>query len=243
MISIEGLCKSFGNRAVLKHIDLKIHRGRIRVILGLSGSGKSVLMKHIIGLLQPDSGCVRVDGENMSEAQGDDLLRLRRNFGMVFQQSALFDSMTIADNIAFPLREHTKLTETAIEEKVLALLNMLGLPDIRQQYPSELSGGMRKRVGLARAVILEASCVLYDEPTTGLDPISTQNIDHMILEAKEKLQITSVVISHDIGSTWRIADDIAVLHEGEIVWDGPKHQLKQANVSFIQSYLAAWDGH
>ena len=240
MIELSQICKQFGSQPVLRGVSLHIRRGRTRVILGLSGSGKSVLMKHIIGLLRPDSGSITVDGEDIAQLTGQELLRVRRKFGMVFQQAALFDSMTVGANVAFPLQEHTRLTAAEIRDKVESTLAQVGLANVSHKFPSELSGGMRKRVGLARAVILGPSCVLYDEPTTGLDPLTTDNVDEMILEAKAQLQVTSVVISHDIGSALKVGDDIAFIHEGQIVADAPKDVIRDSPHPFVQRFLRTW---
>jgi phospholipid/cholesterol/gamma-HCH transport system ATP-binding protein len=227
---------------VLRGVNLKVHRGKTRVILGLSGSGKSVLMKHMIGLLKPDSGQILVDGADLTTLRGQALLSARRKFGMVFQQAALFDSMTVHQNVAFPLREHTAMNAQAIDAQVLEKLRLVGLGDMGQKYPSELSGGMRKRVGLARAIVLDPVCVLYDEPTTGLDPVTTDSVDTMIMAAKEDLKVTSVVISHDVGSALKVADDIAVIHEGRIVEDCPKEHIKRSDHPFVQKFLQTWYG-
>lgn len=242
MIQVTDLNKSFAGFSVLRGINLHVRRGKTRVILGVSGSGKTVLMKHLIGLFKPDSGTVLVDGEDITTLDDKELLRVRRKFGMVFQQAALFDSMTVAENVAFPLREHTKLGSDAIAAKVKEKLDVVGLENVNHKYPSELSGGMRKRVGLARALVLEPSCVLYDEPTTGLDPLTTDYVDQMIMDAAERLQVTSVVISHDIGSAIRVADDIAVLQQGVIVEDCPASEIRQSKHPFVQKYLDTWFG-
>ncbi|MBI5511287.1 MAG: ABC transporter ATP-binding protein [Deltaproteobacteria bacterium] len=242
MIHIEGLYKRFGGYEVLKGVNLHVRRGKTRVILGISGSGKTVLMKHMIGLLKPDRGAVKVDGEDICKLDDKGMLQVRRKFGMVFQQAALFDSMTVGDNVAFPLREHTKLSPEEVARKVAEKLDVVGLNGAEAKFPSELSGGMRKRVGLARALVLEPTCVLYDEPTTGLDPITTENVDQMILEASAKLKVTSVVISHDIGSAMHVADDIAVIHQGVIVEDCPADALRQSRHPFVQKFLATWFG-
>jgi len=242
LIQIQGLTKSFGGYEVLKGIDLHVARGKTRVILGVSGSGKTVLMKHMIGLLKPDLGAVLVDGEDITKLDDQNMLRVRRKFGMVFQQAALFDSMTVGDNVAFPLREHTRWPPEEIARKVDEKLEVVGLKGVEPKYPSELSGGMRKRVGLARALVLEPTCVLYDEPTTGLDPITTENVDQMIMDASARLQVTSVVISHDVGSAIRVADDIAVIHEGVIVEDCPASEIRRSRHPFVQQFLNTWFG-
>jgi phospholipid/cholesterol/gamma-HCH transport system ATP-binding protein len=242
VIEIRDVTKSFGDRPVLKGVNLDVHRGKTRVILGLSGSGKTVLMKHMIGLLRPDSGAVIVDGEDITKLDRKKLIEVRRKFGMVFQQAALFDSMTVGDNVAFPLREHTTLDEAEIAKRVKEKLELVELPGIEHKFPSELSGGMRKRVGLARAVVLEPQVVLYDEPTTGLDPITTENVDQMIKGAASRLRVTSVVISHDVGSALNIADDIAVIHEGVIVEDCPASEIRQSEHPFVKKFLSTWFG-
>jgi phospholipid/cholesterol/gamma-HCH transport system ATP-binding protein len=242
-IELRGLKKRFGDRLVLKGVDLVVERGSILVILGGSGMGKSVLMKHIIGLLQPDEGQVVVDGEDISRMSALELKRVRRKFGMVFQQGALFDSMTNWDNVAFPLREHRKdLKGPALDDKVRSLFALFSLDaDVQgPRFPSELSGGQRKRVALARAVALEPEIVLYDEPTTGLDPITTDQVDEMILDAKRHLGITSVVISHDIASAFKIADDIIFIYDGEIVVRGQKAEMLASTHPFVKQFFATW---
>lgn len=240
MIVLRDIKKTFGTQQVLRGVSMHVRRGTTRVVLGLSGSGKSVLMKHMIGLLSPDSGTVEVDGEDLAKLDPANLLRVRRKFGMVFQQAALFDSMTVAQNVAFPLVEHTAMGPDELDARVQSRLALVGLANMAHKFPAELSGGMRKRVGLARAIVLDPKCVLYDEPTTGLDPLTTDSVDTMIMEAKAQLDVTSVVISHDIGSAMRVADDIAVIHEGRIVADCPKDQLRSVDHPFVQQFLHTW---
>jgi len=240
MIEIRGLQKSFGEHRVLDGIDLQIAAGSTTVILGGSGSGKTVLMKHMIGLLRPDSGQVLVEGEDVAALGGAELDRVRRKFGMVFQAAALFDSMTVFENVAFPLREHSRASEAQIARVVHEKLDVVGLRDIDDKFPSELSGGMRKRVGLARAIALEPKIVLYDEPTTGLDPITTDYVDEMILGAKARLGVTSVVISHDIGSAMHIADRIAFLDRGRICVEGPPSAVRASDHPAVARFLSTW---
>lgn len=242
IIEIRGLHKAFGDHRVLDGIDLEIPACSTTVILGGSGSGKTVLMKHIIGLLQPDRGEVLVEGEDIAGLDGGELDRVRRKFGMVFQAAALFDSMTVFENVAFPLREHSRASESEIARVVHEKLDVVGLHDIDGKYPAELSGGMRKRVGLARAIALEPKIVLYDEPTTGLDPITTEYVDEMILEAQAKLGVTSVVISHDIGSAMHIADRIAFLDQGRICIEGPPAQVRASSDPAVARFLSTWTG-
>ena len=241
MIEIEGLKKAFNGFAVLKGIDLKMAEGTTTVVLGGSGSGKTVLMKHIMGLFKPDQGRVMVDGQDISTMSRQHLSTFRERMGMVFQSAALFDSMTVGDNVAFPLREHSKkLSEAEILARVKEKLAVVDLHDVEQKYPAELSGGMRKRVGLARAIIREPKIVLYDEPTTGLDPLTTESVDEMIIHARERLQVTSVVISHDIGSAFHIADRIAVINEGRIVEEGTPAEVRKSQEPFTRQFLATW---
>jgi phospholipid/cholesterol/gamma-HCH transport system ATP-binding protein len=224
-------------------VNLTMPEGTTTVILGGSGSGKTVLMKHIMGLFKPDRGQVIVDGHNVSTMSRQELAVFRQRMGMVFQSSALFDSMTVADNVAFPLREHNPgLSEPEIMEKVHEKLAVVELHGVEQKYPAELSGGMRKRVGLARAIIRDPKIVLYDEPTTGLDPLTTESVDEMILHARDRLSVTSVVISHDVGSAFHIADHIAMINEGRIVEEGAPAEVRKTKEPFTRQFLATWFG-
>ncbi len=243
MIDVRDLRKSFGEREILKGLNVQVERGETLVLLGGSGMGKSVFMKHLIGLLKPSSGEVFIDGEEISNMNESELKRVRAKFGMVFQNAALFDSMSNYENVAFPLREHRKdMSRTQIDAKVRHLFQMFSLDaEVHgQQFPSELSGGQRKRVGLARAVALDPMIVLYDEPTTGLDPITTDQVDEMIIEAKAQLQVTSVVISHDIASAFKIADKIAFIYYGEIVAFGGPHDMLDSSHPFVKQYFSTW---
>ena len=241
VIDVQDLYKSFAGFPVLKGINLKMMEGTTTVVLGASGSGKTVLMKHIMGLFKPDHGQVIVDGENVSTMSRQQLAVFRERMGMVFQSSALFDSMTVGDNVAFPLREHNPgLSEQEIREKVKEKLAVVDLHDVEQKFPAELSGGMRKRVGLARAIVREPKIVLYDEPTTGLDPLTTESVDEMIIHARERLSVTSVVITHDIGSAFHIGDRIAVINEGRIVEEGTPQEVRKTKEPFTQHFLAMW---
>jgi len=227
-IRIRGLHKSFGAQEVLRGIDLDFERGKTNIVIGGSGQGKSVLMKHLMGLLQPDSGQIYVDGEDIVGLGDVAIAKVQRKFGMVFQYAALFDSLNVVENIAFPLIERYRLPRSEIMERVRDLLRRLDLdnvPGVEQKFPAELSGGMRKRVGLARALVDRPEILLYDEPTTGLDPIATQNVDEMIRRTAHDFGVTSVVISHDMASTFRIADRIAMLYEGKIIACGTPAEL------------------
>ncbi len=237
MIQINNLHKSFGEQKVLDGVNLEIPTGTITVILGRSGMGKSVLLKHMIGLLHADEGEVKVDGTDIMSLPDSDLYEFRKRFGMLFQNAALFDSLNVFDNVAFPLREHTKYTESEIAKIVQEKLALVGLFRIDHKMPSELSGGMRKRVGLARAIALSPKIILYDEPTTGLDPLMTDSVNRLILETQQKLHITSVVISHDIESTFFLADRVAMLHEGKIVEQSSPTQFRKSAHPFVKQFL------
>jgi len=240
---VAGLHKRFGDNHVLRGIDLDFQPGTTTVILGGSGSGKTVLMKHLIGLLSPDEGQILVEGEDIGTLKGQALNRLRMKFGMVFQWAALFDSMNVYENVAFPLREHEpNLSEDEVKIRVAEKLALFGLEGIEAKFPADLSGGMRKRVGLARAIMMNPRIVLYDEPTTGLDPITTKYVDDMILRAKKELGVTSVVISHDIASAFNVADQIAFLYRGEIVEYGTPEELRASDHPFVSEFLDTWFG-
>jgi phospholipid/cholesterol/gamma-HCH transport system ATP-binding protein len=216
MIEARHLQKSFDAQKVLDDVSLRIENGESVVIIGRSGGGKSVLLKHLIGLLKPDSGEVLIDGQNIEMMNERQLLRVRRNFGMVFQGAALFDSMTVAENVAFGLRRHEHLTEGEISKRVAETLEMVDLPGTEEKNPAELSGGMRKRVGLARAIIYEPKIVLYDEPTTGLDPIVSDSIDKLIIRVRDTLKVTSIVVTHDMRSARRVGNRVMMLHEKKL---------------------------
>jgi phospholipid/cholesterol/gamma-HCH transport system ATP-binding protein len=227
-LRVRGLHKTFGPQHVLRGVDLDVERGKINLIIGGSGQGKSVLMKHLMGLLQPDAGQILVDGQDIVGLRDVALGQMRRKFGMVFQYAALFDSMNVVENIAFPLVERYRLSEDEILGRVRDLLRRLDLadvPGIEQKFPPQLSGGQRKRVGLARALIDRPQILLYDEPTTGLDPVATKNVDDMIRRTADDFGVTSVVISHDMASTFRIADRISMLYEGQIIVTGTPGEL------------------
>ena len=243
MIVIRDLWKSFGDNHVLKGIDVSIPTGTTFVVLGGSGSGKTVLMKHVIGLLRPDRGSVTVDGVEISSLRGKELTDARQRFGMVFQGAALFDSMTVFDNVAFPLRERrgARLAAQEVRRRVVEKLAVVDLgEEVLDRWPAQLSGGMRKRVALARALVSDPQIVLYDEPTTGLDPITTDYVDDMIVNAKKRLGITSMVISHDIASAFKVADRLAVLYDGRIAAEGTPAEVRQSQDPFVQRFLSLW---
>jgi phospholipid/cholesterol/gamma-HCH transport system ATP-binding protein len=225
MIEVRDLTKSFGAQLVLDSVSFRIENGESVAIIGRSGSGKSVLLKHLIGLLQPDKGEVLIDGENIVPMNERQLLRVRRKFGMLFQSAALFDSMTVAENVAFGLRRHEHLTEAEIGRRVAETLEMVDLPGTEDKNPAELSGGMRKRVGLARAIIYEPQIVLYDEPTTGLDPIVSDSIDQLILRVRDRLKVTTVVVTHDMRTARRVGQRVLMLHNKKIYVNGTPDQI------------------
>jgi phospholipid/cholesterol/gamma-HCH transport system ATP-binding protein len=237
MIEVRDLKKSFGSHQVLNGVNLKIEKGESVVIIGRSGGGKSILLKHIIGLLAPESGEVLIDGENIAGMNERQLLEVRRKFGMLFQSAALFDSMTVAENVSFPLRRERKLTEAEIGRRIDETLEMVDLPGTQQKKPSELSGGMRKRVGLARAIIYRPEVVLYDEPTTGLDPIVADSIDQLILRVCERLNVTSVVVTHDMRSTRRVGQRILMLHKGQIYATGTPDEIFQSADPIVHQFV------
>ncbi|MBU0505121.1 MAG: ABC transporter ATP-binding protein [bacterium] len=238
MIEIQKLHKSFGSQIVLNDLNLSIPKGKITVIIGRSGEGKSVFIKHLMGLIRPDSGKVIIDGTSLFDLNQYQLNDIRKRFGMLFQYAALFDSMTVYENIAFPIKEHTNKSLKEVTNDVHELIDLVGLSKITlPKFPSELSGGMRKRVGLARAIALKPEILLYDEPTTGLDPVMTDVVNHLILNTQKTLGITSVVISHDIQATYDIADKIAMLHEGKILLEGDTQTFKNTKNIVVKNFL------
>jgi len=237
MIQLNALHKTFGKQKVLDGLDLGIEAGKITVIIGRSGGGKSVLLKHIIGLLRPDSGEVLIDGVDITKLGDRDLNEIRKKIGMLFQEAALFDSMTVGENVAFPLREHTRMKEKEIREIVADRLHAVGLTGVEEKMPSELSGGMRKRVGLARAIAMHPQIVLFDEPTTGLDPVMTEAINRLIIDTQKRYNLTCVVISHDIQSIFEIGDRIAMLYEGKIIEYGTPEKLRASQNPVIVQFL------
>ncbi|HPQ70913.1 MAG TPA: ABC transporter ATP-binding protein [bacterium] len=242
MIKLENVYKSFRGQRVLDGVSLEIPTGKITVLLGRSGGGKSVTLKHIIGLVRPDSGRILVDGEDITTLDDREMNRVRRNFGVLFQDGALFDSMNIFENIAFPLIEHTKLKHEEIRTTVAEALAAVGLANIEDKLPSELSGGMRKRVGLARAIVLKPQTVFYDEPTSGLDPLMTDSINQLIVDTQKKFNLTNFIISHDVEAALRIADKIAVLYEGKILEEGPPAEIKFSENPFVRAFIEGRQG-
>ena len=236
-IRIEHLEKRFGATRVLKDVNMSISRGEVAVVIGGSGAGKTTLLKILIGLDRPTSGSVLVEGVDVGKLRDRELSEMRKKFGMVFQYSALLDSMNVLDNVAFPLREHTKLKDKEIRRRVKEKLAVLKLENVEEKFPSQLSGGMRKRVGLARALMLEPEAILYDEPTSGLDPITSRLVDELILETRDNFGVTSIVISHDMAGALRMADQIFLLARGEIVASGSPRALVDSNNDLVQEFL------
>lgn len=237
MIEIQNLKKRFGKKEVLRGVNLSIKTGETMVIIGRSGCGKSVLLKHIVGLLKGDEGEVRVDGQLISSMSREELYQIRTKFGYLFQGAALFDSMTVGENVGLALRENYQMSEQKIREIVAEKLALVGLPNIEQMKPSELSGGMRKRVGLARALATNPEYIFYDEPTTGLDPIMSDAIDTLIKDLAQKLRVTSVVITHDIQSVYKVADRIAMMHEGKIYFLGNAKDLAETQDPIVRNFV------
>ncbi|MBI4660989.1 MAG: ABC transporter ATP-binding protein [Verrucomicrobia bacterium] len=237
MIEARELQKSFGSHRVLDGVTFRIEKGQSAVIIGRSGGGKSILLKHIIGLLRPDSGEMLIGGENIAAKNERELLQVRRLFGMVFQSAALFDSLTVADNVAFLLRREGRLSEKEIAQRVDETLVMVDLPGTQRKKPAELSGGMRKRVGLARAIVYRPEIVLYDEPTTGLDPVVADSIDQLILRVCEQLKVTSIVVTHDMRSARRVGERILMLHEGRIYAHGTPNEIFESEDPIVHRFV------
>jgi len=237
MIEIRGVFKSFGDNQVLRGVDLTINKGETAVIIGRSGCGKSVLLKLIMGLLKPDQGKILVNGDDVTSLSDSQLNKLRQKFGMLFQASALFDSMTVDENVGLGLREHTRLKEEQVSQKVKEKLKMVGLSGVEEKKPAQLSGGMKKRVGLARAIAMDPEYVLFDEPTTGLDPIMADVINELIKNLRNTLTITSIAVTHDIVSAYKIADRIAMLYEGKIIFVGTPEEVKNADHPVVRQFI------
>lgn len=237
MIKVEHLSKTLGDQKVLDDISFEVAAGEILVFLGPSGTGKTVLLKHLIGLFSPDSGNVIINGQDITKLSQKDQLKIRKDFGYLFQEGALYDFMNVFDNIAFPLREHTNQTFQEIKKRVEEVLEMVDLHDVESKMPSELSGGMKKRVGLARAIVLGAKLLLCDEPTSGLDPIRSYDISNLIRQVVKKIGATTVITSHDVENSFRIADRLAILNEGHIEVIGKKQDLMACQHPFVKEFL------
>ena len=237
MIEIVDLHKSFNDKHVLRGVNLKIETGETMVIIGRSGCGKSILLKHIIGIMKPDSGKILIDGVNVFDVSDHEINHFRMQIGMLFQGAALFDSLTVKENIGFSLYEHTHLTQDEIDRRVGDKLKMVGLSGIEELMPAELSGGMKKRVGLARAICTEPKIILYDEPTTGLDPIMGDAINELIIRMRQELKITSIVVTHDMTSAYKVGSRISMLYEGKIVGTGTPDEIRNSKDPLIQQFI------
>lgn len=243
VVEVKDLVKSFGDRTILNGVDLKIYRGETFVIMGGSGCGKSTLLRHMIGNLKPNAGRVSLLGSDITDLYDSQLDDVRKKIGMSFQSSALFDSMTVGENVSLPLREHTKLEKNVIDIMITMKLELVGLRGFEDLMPSELSGGMRKRVGLARAIAMDPQIIFYDEPTAGLDPIVAAVIDKLIIDLSKKLSITSVVVTHDMKSVMSIADRIAMLYEGQVLEVGTPDEIKNSKNEMVQQFISgSYDG-
>ena len=237
VISVKNLVKNFGTRRILNGISLDIYQGETLVVMGGSGCGKSTFLRHLIGSIRPDEGEIWMFGRDIAKLSEDELHDVRKRYGMLFQSGALFDSMTVGENISLPLREHTKLDHTIINIIVKMKLELVGLRGFENLMPSQLSGGMKKRVGLARAIALDPKIIFYDEPTAGLDPVMTGVVDKLAIDFTKKLDLTSVVVTHDMGSVFRIADRIVMLHQGNILQIGTPDEIKHSKNPIIQQFI------
>ncbi|HED05281.1 MAG TPA: ABC transporter ATP-binding protein [Ignavibacteria bacterium] len=238
MITLYQLSKSFNGKKVLDNLNMRFKERRITVIIGRSGGGKSVMLKHIIGLIKPDSGRVLIDGIDMNTLKKKELNEIRKKFGMVFQDGALFDSLSVFENVAFPLRQHLNLPEEDIRYKVYSILNDVGLNGHESKMPSEISGGMRKRVAVARALILNPEIMLFDEPTTGLDPIMSDVINNLVVSMHDKFKFTGIIISHDIKGAYKTGDEIAMLYNGKIIEVGTPEEFKDSKNPIINQFVS-----
>ncbi len=237
MIELKGVCKVLGGEPVLDGLDLRIERGETMVIIGRSGCGKSVTFKHMVGLIRADSGTVTVDGVEVGSLDKRGLFELRKKFGVLFQSSALINWLSVFGNVALPLREHTRLRPAEIRDIVMEKLSLFDLQDHADKMPSDLSGGMRKRVGLARAIVRDPQIILYDEPTTGLDPVMASRINRLIIDVKQKLGVTSVVVTHDMTSAYTVADRIAMLYRGRIIEVGSPDEIRNTSNPVVRQFI------
>ena len=237
MIQLRGVSKRLGEKKVLEGLDLEIPTGLTTVILGRSGTGKSVLLKHIIGLMHPDEGHIEIDGEDIAHLNEAELNHVRHRFGMLFQGAALFDSLTVGENIALPMREHLRLPDAEVQRRVTEKLSWVGLQDVEDMKPASLSGGMKKRVGLARAIAIDPAYILYDEPTTGLDPIMSDVINNLIRSLQKRMGVTSVVVTHDLHSAWKVGDRLALLHEGRVQFTGTPAEAEATSDLLMRQFI------
>jgi phospholipid/cholesterol/gamma-HCH transport system ATP-binding protein len=237
VIRLSDVYKSFGTKEVLRGFSIEVHEGETMVILGFSGAGKSVVIKHIVGLLRPDSGSIVVDDQEVTKLTRTELYEMRAHIGYVFQFAALFDSLSVRENVAMGLRKRGGMTPDEIAQRVAETLELVDLPGIENKFPAELSGGMRKRVGIARAVALRPKYILYDEPTTGLDPVTTAVIDDLMLRMQHKIGVTSIVITHDVKSAYRVGNRIAMLYEGVVRQVGTVEEIKHTRDPVVRQFI------
>jgi phospholipid/cholesterol/gamma-HCH transport system ATP-binding protein len=234
---VEGLCKRFGTQEVLRGIDLEVEHGELMVVIGRSGGGKSVLLRHLLGLVRPDAGRVLIDGQDLTRLRGRALDAVRARFGVVFQGGALFDSLTVLENVRFPVQEKSRLPREVARARALEALAQVGLADMGHKFPAEISGGMRKRVAIARALVTEPQVVFLDEPTTGLDPILVNSIHHLVVELQRKFHFTAVMVSHEIPEVFRIASRVAVLHAGRIRAVGEPSEIERSGDAVVRQFI------
>ena len=238
MMEINNLYKAFGSHVVLNGLSLNIRRGETKVVIGRSGVGKSVLLKNIVGLVKPDSGSIKIDGVEVTSLNEKAYNKLRMEIGMVFQGGALFDSMNVGENVAFVLNEFMNLDQRTVRDRVADALALVGLKDVENMMPSQLSGGMRKRVSVARVLCMEPQIILYDEPTTGLDPITAAAINNLIVSMHDKLKVTSIVVTHDMNSAYQIADSIAMFYSGQVIANGKPDEIRNSRHPFVQQFIS-----
>jgi phospholipid/cholesterol/gamma-HCH transport system ATP-binding protein len=236
-VALAGVRRTFGELEVLRGVDLQIREGESYTLLGGSGSGKSVCLKHIVGLLRPDAGSVRVFGEEIAGRSDAELVEVRGRIGTVFQSAALFDSLSVLENVAYPLREHRDWSEEQVEARVAECLHAVGLPGIEGKQPAELSGGMRKRVGIARAIALEPELILYDEPTTGLDPANSNRVGSLIRSLQSELKATALIVTHDMPLCFSVSDRVGMLHEGRVAFEGTVDELRASELPELRAFL------
>ena len=237
MIEIRNLYKQLGPQMVLNGLNLNVARGETKVVIGRSGVGKTVLLKNIVGLMSPDSGSIKINGVEVTTLNENEYNKLRMEIGMVFQGGALFDSMNVGENVGFVLSEFMNLDKKTFQDRVRDALGLVGLKDVERMMPSQLSGGMRKRVSLARVLCMEPHMILYDEPTTGVDPITASAINHLIMELRDKLKVTSIVVTHDMNSAYTVGDSIAMFYKGQIIADGTPEEIKNSKDQVIQQFI------
>ena len=237
MIEIRNLYKLLGPKMVLNNLSLSVRRGETKVVIGRSGVGKTVLLRNIVGLIRPDSGSIKINGVEVTDLNEKEYNRLRMEIGMVFQGGALFDSMNVGENVGFVLNEFMNLDQKTVGGRVRDALGMVGLKDVEHMMPSQLSGGMKKRVSLARVLCMEPHIILYDEPTTGVDPITAAAINHLIIELRDKLKVTSIVVTHDMNSAYQVADSIAMFYKGQIIADGKPEEIKNSKHPVIMQFI------